>query len=190
MLSNDIGKMHFRRMDEGTRADFEVMQRVHEQNLANLPGLLLGMLNNLEGDDAYPVNRLTHSLQTATRALRDNKDEEYVVCCLLHDACEALGPFNHGEVIAAILRPFISEGNHWMLKMHGVFQTYFYGEKLGIDKNQRENYHDSPFYERTVEFTSKYDQTSFDPDYRHEPLSTFESMVRCVLSKPWSPPVA
>jgi predicted HD phosphohydrolase len=190
MNSDDIGKMHFTRMDEGTRADFQVLQRVHEQNLANLPDLLLDMLKSLKGDEAYPVDRLTHCLQTATRAHRDGKDEEYVVCCLLHDACEALGPFNHGEVIAAILRPFIGDANRWMLEMHGIFQTYFYGEQIGIDKNQRERYRSSPYYDRTVEFTAKYDEVSFDPDYPCEPLSTFEPMVRRLLSKEWSPPAA
>ena len=163
MTDNRIGKMHFRRMDEGSRADFKVMQRVHEQHLANLPDLLLGMLNSLNADDAYPVDRLTHSLQAATRAYRDGKDEEYVVCCLLHDVCESLAPFNHGEVIAAILRPFISEANHWMLAKHGIFQTYFYGEQLGIDKNQREQYRSSLHYERTVEFTARYDEVSPNP---------------------------
>jgi predicted HD phosphohydrolase len=190
MSKDEIGKMHFRRMDEGTRADFEVMQRVHEQNLANLPDLLLGMLGSLKGDEAYPVNRLTHCLQTATRAYRDGKDEEYVVCCLLHDVCESLGPLNHGEVIAAILRPFVSEANRWMLEKHGIFQTYFYGDKIGIGKNRRERYRSSPFFERTVEFTAKYDEVSFDPDYPNEPLATFEPMVRRVLNKQWSPPEA
>ena len=190
MASDDIGKMHFKRMDEGTTADFQVLQRVHEQNLAKLPDLLLEMLKSLKGDEAYPVDRLTHCLQAATRAYRDGKDDEYVVCCLLHDVCEALGPFNHGEVIAAILRPFIGEANRWMLEMHGIFQTYFYGEHIGIDKNQRERYRASPHYDRTVEFTSKYDEVSFDPDYPSEPLATFEPMVRRLLMKQWSPPAA
>ncbi|MDX1401937.1 MAG: phosphohydrolase [Kiloniellales bacterium] len=188
MASDDIGKMHFKRMDEGTRADFQVMARVHEQNLANLPDLLMGMLTSLKGDEAYPVDRLAHSLQSATRALRDGKDEEYIVCCLLHDVCEALGPFNHGAVIAAILKPFICEANAWMLEKHGVFQTYFYGDQIGIGKNQREKYRDSPYYDRTVEFTSRYDEVSFDPDYPSEPLSAFEPMLRGVLKKKWSPP--
>lgn len=188
MTEDPIGKMHFKHMDEGTKADFQVLARVHEQNIARLPDLLLGMMSSLKGDEAYPVDRLTHSLQTATRAHRDGMDEEYVVCCLLHDVCEALGPFNHGEVIAAILKPFIGEANHWMLEKHGVFQTYFYGDQIGIDKNQRERYRDSPHYQRTIEFTSKYDEVSFDPDYPSEPLSTFEPMVRRVLTKQWSPP--
>ncbi|MBV8463394.1 MAG: HD domain-containing protein [Acidimicrobiales bacterium] len=181
-------KMHFRRMDEGTDADFAVLQRVHTENVAKLPGLLLGMLGQLGADQAYPVDRLTHSLQTATRALRDGRDEEYVVCCLFHDIGESLGPFNHGEVAAAILRPFVSADNTWMLAHHPTFQTYFYGPHLGIDPNERDAYVTSPFYDRTVEFCARYDEVSFDPDYPCEPLETFEPMVRRILAKDWSPP--
>ena len=71
-----LGKMHFDRLDAGTDADFEVMRRVHERNLAKLPDLLLSMLSSLKGDAAYPVDRLEHSVQTATRAMRDGADEE------------------------------------------------------------------------------------------------------------------
>ncbi len=183
-----IGKMHFRRMDEGTDADFAVLARVHEENVRKLPELLMGLLTDLAGDEAYPVDRLEHSLQAATRALRDERDEEYVVCALLHDVGESLGPFNHGEVIAAILQPFVSEANHWMLRHHPVFQTYFYGEHLGIDPDAREQYRDSPHFERTAEFCALYDEVSFDADYDTEPMSTFEPMVRRVLSRDWSPP--
>ena len=93
-MASDIGKMHFRRMDEGTDADFAVLARVHEENIRKLPDLLIGLMTNLKADAAYPVDRLQHSLQTATRALRDGRDEEYVVCAVLHDLGESLGPFN------------------------------------------------------------------------------------------------
>src|SRR5262245_21217832 len=127
------GKMHFTRMDEGTDADYEVLKGVHVRNLAALPDLLLGMLTALGTDANYPIDRLEHSLQTATRAMRDGADEEMIVCALFHDVGESLGPMNHGEVVAAILRPFISEANHWMLFHHPLFQTYFYGRHLGLD---------------------------------------------------------
>lgn len=188
MTDTDPGKMHFTRMDAGTDADFEILARVHEQNLAALPDLLMGMLADLRADAAYPVDRLQHSLQAATRALRDSADEELIVCALLHDVGESLGPFNHGAVVAAILAPFISEANRWMLEHHGIFQTYFYGEHLGLDPNAREAYRDNPNYELTVRFTSRYDEVSFDPDYPNEPMSTFEPMVRRVLSRSWTPP--
>ena len=181
-------QMHFRRMDEGTDSDFAVLAHVHEQNVAGLPDLLMGMLTDLRSDESYPVDRCEHSLQAATRALQDGRDEEYVVCALLHDIGESLGPFNHGDVVAAILRPFVSEANHWMLAHHPVFQVYFYGQHLGIDPNERDAYRDSPHFDRTAEFCRLYDEVSFDVDYPSEPMSTFDPMVRRVLHKEWTPP--
>lgn len=181
-------KMQFHKMDDMTPADFEILKKVHEENLEHLPDLLLRLLKELDGDDAYPVDRLTHSLQAATRALRDGRDEEYVVVALLHDVGEALGPLNHGEVIGSVLRPFISEANHWMLINHPLFQTYFYGSEVGIDPNGREIYRGHPYFDRTAEFCAKYDEVSFDPLYQSEPLETFIPMVRRVLSKKWTAP--
>ena len=180
--------MHFRRMDEGTDEDFALLAEVHDRSIRDLPDLLLGMLTDLTADTAYPVDRLEHSLQTATRALRDDREEEYVVCCLLHDAGESLGPFNHGEVMAAVLKPFVSTANYWMLAHHPVFQLYYIGQHLGTDPNERDHFVTSPFYDRTVEFCARYDEVSFDADYPSEPLSTFEPMVRRVLDLHWTPP--
>ncbi len=187
-MTTEHDRMHFRRMDEGTDADFALLAKVHASAVAALPDLLLGMVAQLGADDYYPIDRRSHSLQTATRALRDGRDEEYVVCALLHDVAESLGPFNHGEVAAAILHPFIGNENYWMLAHHQVFQVYFFGQHLGIDPNERDQFISSPYYDRTVEFTSLYDEVSFDPDYENEPLETFEPMVRRVLSKDWTPP--
>lgn len=181
-------KMHFTRMDEGTDEDFRILQHVHEQTLHNLPDRLLGLLDALRTDTAYNITRRDHCLQSATRALRDGKDEEYVVVALLHDVCETLGPFNHGEVIGAILKPFICRDNYFLLAQHGLFQTYFFGKHLGLDPNARERFKSDPAYERTVEFCAKYDEVSFDPSYPNEPVSTFEPMVRRLLAKAWTPP--
>ena len=186
-MAESPGKMHFRHMDEGSDDDFRILTEVHRQTLEDLPDLLLDMLTRLKGDEAYPIDRLAHSLQTATRALRDGRDEEYVVCALLHDVAESIGPFNHGEIAAAILKPFVSVENYWMLAHHQVFQVYFFGQHLGLDPNERDAFVASPFYDRTVDFTALYDEVSFDPDYDTEPMSTFEPMVRRVLAKDWTP---
>ncbi len=185
-----VGKMHFDRLDDGTDADFQVLKRVHERNLANLPDVLLSMLGGLKDDAAYPIDRLDHSTQTATRAMRDGADEELVVCALFHDIGETLGPLNHGEVAAAILKPFISEENYWVLAHHPIFQTYFYARHLGLDPNARERYKASPYYQACVDFTTNWDEVSFDPEYESEPVSTFEPMVRRVLARQWEAPGA
>jgi predicted HD phosphohydrolase len=183
-------KMHFTRMDQGTDEDFKILKRVHESTLKQLPDRLMGMLNDLSGDQAYNLNRKDHSLQTATRALRDGANEELIVVALFHDVGEALGPMNHGEIAAAILHPFISENNYNMLKYHGLFQTYFFAAHLGLDPNAREQYKSQPWYQQTVDFCAKYDEVSFDPAYKNEPMSTFEPMVRRLLNRPWLPPAS
>ena len=140
-------KMHFRRMDEGTDADFpRPPATLHPRPTSPaLPGLLLDMLTDApRRTRPTPSTGSTHSLQSATRALRDDRDEEYVVCCLFHDIGESLGPFNHGEVAAAILRPFVSVDNYWMIAHHPTFQTYFYGQHLGIDPERAGRVRDQP----------------------------------------------
>jgi predicted HD phosphohydrolase len=181
-------KMRFTRMDQGTDSDFQILKHVHERTLQRLPDRLFAMLNDLGQDTAYNITRRDHCLQAATRALRDGKDEEYVVVALMHDVGEPLGPFNHGEVIASILRPFICRDNYFMLAQHGLFQTYFFAAHLGLDPNARDKFKRDPAYERTVEFCARYDEVSFDPAYPNEPLSVFEPMVRRLLAKQWTPP--
>src|SRR3546814_13422859 len=79
---------------------------------------ILARLKLLAGDyGGGPVDRLTHCLQTATRAHRDGRDEEYVVMALLHDIGDTLGAFNHPDIAAAILKPFLSEENHWIVQI-------------------------------------------------------------------------
>jgi predicted HD phosphohydrolase len=183
-----LEKMHFRRMDQGSDEDFQILKRVHEKTLADLPDSLMTMVNDLSADQAYNLNRRGHSLQAATRALRDGADEELIVVALFHDIGESLGPMNHGEIAASILRPFISTVHYNLLKYHGLFQTYFYARHLGLDPNARDQFKHEPWYQPTVDFCAKYDEISFDPAYRNEPISTFAPMVRRVLNKPWLPP--
>ena len=126
----------------------------------------------------FPVSRLEHSLQTATRAERDGRDPEYVLCALLHDIGDTLAPYNHPDIAAGILKPFVSEANHWMVAHHGIFQGYYFWHYLGADRHAKDAYRDSPYYEQTEEFCAKYDQSAFDPTYPSNPLSHYEPLVR------------
>ena len=91
---------------------------------------------------------------------------------------------NHPDVAAAILKPFVSEANLFMVANHGAFQGYYFFEYLGLDKNMREQFKDSPHYEYCAQFCHLYDQAAFDPDYESEPLEFFAPMVERVFSKP------
>ncbi len=129
----------------------------------------------------FPVNRLEHSLQTATRAERDGRDDEYVLCALLHDIGDTLSPYSHPDIAAGILKPFVSEANHFMVKNHGFFQGYYFWHYVGGDRNAREQFRDSEFFDHTEEFCAKYDQTAFDADYVSNPLEHYEPLIRDLL---------
>jgi predicted HD phosphohydrolase len=143
---------------------------------------VIGLLRELAFDHGgFPVDRLEHSLQTATRAERDGRDDEYVLCALVHDIGDTLSPYNHPDIAAAILKPFVSEANHFMVQHHGEFQGYYFWHYIGLDKDAREQWRDSPYFEHTEEFCAKYDQTAFDADYRSNPLEHYEPLIRQIL---------
>jgi len=175
----------FRAMTEGTQEDYQKIFAAAMSFNAGLAGRIIDHLKLLDGDyGGFPVDRLTHCLQTATRAHRDGRDEEYVVCALLHDIGDTLGGYNHQDVAAAILKPFISEKNHWMIANHGIFQGYYFFHHVGLDRNMRDQFKDHPYYQDTEEFCHKYDQMAFDPDYESEPLEFFIPMVERVFAAP------
>ena len=150
-----------------------------------MPTRILAHLQLLEGDfGGFPVDRLTHSLQTASRAWHDGRDEEYVVCALLHDIGDTLGSYNHPDIAAAILKPFVSPENLWMVEKHGIFQGYYFFHHLGMDRHLREQFSDHPLYQYTAEFCAKYDAAAFDPAYESLPLSFFEPMLQRLFAQP------
>ena len=139
------------------------------------------------GNEGLPVTRYEHMLQCATRAHLDGRDEEYVVCALLHDIGDLLGFYNHQDIAAAILKPFVSEKNLWMVQQHALFQGYYFFHHHGGDRNARDKFRDHPHFEYAAEFCEKYDQCAFDPAYNSQPFAFFEPMVRRVLERPsWS----
>jgi predicted HD phosphohydrolase len=180
-IATESAKFHA--MTEGTAEDWKIIGKSLEPFARELPNRVLAHLKMLDGDcGGFAVDRLQHSLQTATRAFRDGRDEEYVVCALLHDMGDILGPRNHADIAAAILKPFVSEQNHWMVEQHGIFQGYYFFHHLGLDREMREAFRGHPAFEYTAQFCHLYDQAAFDPAYDSMPLSAFEPMVHRVFS--------
>ena len=175
-------------MKNGTKEDYLFLDK-HEKDFASKTAdriikYMSGLTETLEG---YQVSRLEHSLQSATRAYNNKENEEMIVATLLHDIGDELAPMNHSEYAAAILKPYVSEKTHWIVEKHGEFQTYYYAHYLGGDKYKREKYKDHEFYQDTIDFCEKYDQNSFDPNYKSLPLKFFEPMVKKIFSrKPYS----
>jgi predicted HD phosphohydrolase len=182
MTTTPVSRTMFRSFEESTAEDWAIIAPQLNVTQSLVADHLLEQLRYLRSDHGgFPVDRLEHSLQTATRAQRDGRDDEYVLCALVHDVGDTLAPFNHPAVGAAILKPFVSEANHWMVEHHGIFQGYYFWHHIGMDRHAREQYRDSPYFEYTEEFCAKYDQTAFDADYRSEPLEHFEPIVRALL---------
>jgi predicted HD phosphohydrolase len=175
----------FHAMTEGTKEDWDKIAVGAIELAAGLPDRVLAHLRLLGGDyGGFAVDRLAHSLQTATRAHRADRDDEYVFCALIHDIGDLLGPLNHADVAAAVVKPFVSEQNHWMVEKHAIFQGYYFFHHLGLDPDMREQFRGHEWFDYTADFCHEYDQPAFDPGYDTLPLEHFEPLVRQVMSSP------
>jgi predicted HD phosphohydrolase len=184
-MNDQPERAHFTAMQHGTAEDWAVISSHFFPFARALPDRILKHLQLLDGDyGGFPVDRLQHSLQTATRAHRAGEDEPYVVAALLHDIGDTLGSYNHPDIAAAILKPFVNEKLHWIVAQHGIFQGYYFFHHLGLDRDLREQYRGHPQFADTARFCELYDQAAFDPAYDSAPLEFFEPMVRRVFERP------
>lgn len=179
----------YTRMDQGDEEDYHLTAELFDRSrcVVGHADAVLDHLKFLLGDPiGHQIDRFEHSLQTATRAFRDGRSEEYVVMALLHDIGDTLAPHNHGDIAAGLLKPYLNEELHFIVKNHAIFQGYYFWhlDGRGRDRNARERFRNNPFFEATAEFCEKYDQPSFDPAYDTLPLRTFEPMLRRVLAAP------
>jgi predicted HD phosphohydrolase len=175
----------FIRMEDGTFEEYQYLDRIYQKLNHGLADNLIANLKLLKGDKmGYQIDRYEHSLQSATRAMRDGQDEELIVCALLHDVGDLIAPENHSQLAAAILRPYVSDQNHWIIEHHGIFQGYYYFHHMGMDRYERERYRGHPAFQACADFCHKYDQNSFDPTYDTAPIEHFEPMVQRLFAKP------
>ena len=180
--------VNFTEMKYGTKEDYLLLDKHEKKYIEGTADRLLKFMSDLTSTlEGYKISRLEHSLQTATRALKDKASDEMVVAALLHDIGDELAPLNHSEYAAAVLKPYVSEKCHWIVEKHGEFQMYYYAHHLGGNKNQREKYKGHKYYQETVNFCENWDQKSFDPNYKSLLLKEFEPMVKKIFSrKPYS----
>ena len=183
-----MNKVSFKEMKKGTKEDYLLLDK-HEKKFAqNTAERILNFMETLTDTlEGYKISRLEHSLQTATRALKDGASDEMIVAALLHDIGDELAPLNHSEYAAAVLKPYVSEKTHWIIEKHGEFQMYYYAHHLGGNKNQREKYKGHKYYQATIDFCENWDQKSFDPNFKTLPLKSFEPLVKKIFNrKPYS----
>jgi predicted HD phosphohydrolase len=183
MSHYDDRKVAFTTMADGTRADYELVFEHEKEQIDSQADRIMDWLRQMEGPSPYQISRLDHVLQSATRAERDGADTETIVCALLHDIGDIIGTANHSQVAAALIRPYVTEQNWWIVNQHGLFQGYYWLPHYGRDANERDRYIDHPYYEATVRFCAEWDQNCFDPAYQHEPLEHFEPMVREIFAR-------
>jgi len=177
-------KVKFVEMKDGDKEDYDLLAKFEDKYIEGTAERVIHILKNLDSSlGGYQVSRLEHSLQAASRALRDNADEEMIVASLLHDIGDEIAPLNHSDISAAVLRPFVSEKTHWIVQKHGLFQSYYYNHHYGQDRNLRDKYIDHPFFEATLNFCDTYDQNSFDPNYETIKLEEFVPMVHRIFNR-------
>jgi predicted HD phosphohydrolase len=184
--------MGFVRMDQGKDEDWTVIARGVARWQSLLPKRIKSMLLQLAGQShGFEVNQLQHSLQTATRALRDKAPEEMIVAALCHDIGTAISTENHSAIAAEILKPYVSPEVYEIVRTHQDFQRSHYHVTVGRDPQARKQYSNESWYMTACRFSDEWDQTSFDPDYDNLPLEHFEPMIDRIFSSTrngYSPP--
>jgi predicted HD phosphohydrolase len=175
----------FHDMSESTQEDWAIIMAEQAPFAQSGGQRVLAHLKLLDGDyGGFPVDRLTHCLQTATRAYRDGRPDDYVVMALIHDIGDTLGAFNHPDIAAAIIKPFVSEELLWIVQHHGIFQGVNFFHHIGLNRDMREQFRGHEHFAATEEFIDKYDCPAFDPDYDTLPLEFFEPMVMKLFERP------
>ena len=183
-----MDKVNFTQMKDGSKEDYLLLDKHEKKYIEGTAERLLKFMSGLNSTlEGYKISRLEHSLQTATRALNDKAGDEMIVAALFHDIGDELAPLNHSEYAAAVLKPYVSEKTRWIVEKHGEFQMYYYAHHLGGNRNQRDKYRGHKYYQETIDFCEKWDQMSFDPNFKSLPLKEFEPFVKKIFGrKPYS----
>jgi len=182
---SDSKTVSFTQMKDGTKDDYMLLETLEKPFLALTGDRVLSELRShgqstLEG---YPITRLEHGLQAATRAEADGADLDWVVGALLHDIGDGLAPQNHDRFSAEVVRPFVRWDVAWCIEHHGIFQSFYYGRHYGWDENARDEFSSHPCFESCATFCERWDQSSFDPDYVSKPLEYWKPMVKQVFAR-------
>jgi predicted HD phosphohydrolase len=172
-------------MDEGQVQEWMAIGQEVAKRQARMPQIIKSMLAQLEEQmDGFNINQLQHGLQTATRAERDGASEEMIVAALCHDIGKAISIDNHPAIAAEILKPYVSRETYDIVRTHQDFQGRHYYALMGKNPNAREQYENEAWYEKAVQFTDEWDQTSFDDQYDTLPLAHFEPLIDRIFAQP------
>ena len=176
-------KISFTRLGDGTVEEYAYLDTLDHELNKNYPADLIALFRGTDRETGYPLNPMRHSLQTATRAMRDGADDEMVFAALFHDIADRISPINHAAVGAEMLRPFIGPRAHWILAHHAIFQGYYFWHHIGRDRNAREKYRGHLYFKDCAEFCERWDSISFDLHYDTMPLEAFMPVINRVLAR-------
>lgn len=175
----------FTEMEHETKEDYILLTSLFEEHNKDLSDRLLTALEAYkEIYYGYKISRYEHALQCATRAYHNNEEDDVIVSCLFHDIGGELSPYNHGELAAAILKPFVSDKMYWIIKYHPIFQQYVWAHHIGGNRDTRDVFKSHPYYQEAIKFCNEYDQNSFDPEFESFSLDFFAPIVKRVFSNP------
>jgi predicted HD phosphohydrolase len=175
----------FNRVSDSTADDWTVIARAVAAGQRQVPSHVLEMLASLEHvTDEFPVNQLQHALQTADLARAAGADDEVVVAALCHDIGKAVSVPGHGDIAAAILRPYVREDVSWVVSVHELYQGAHFFHHLGIDPNLRRNYESHPAHGLAVQFVDEWDERAFDAERPTSNLGDYEQLVTSVFTNP------
>lgn len=174
----------FTRVDQATTLDWQIIDAAVRGQQSGVADTVLNMLRTLRGLYAgFSIDQHMHVTQTATRAKRANASDELIVVGLVHDMAKIISNYNHPEIVASIVRPYVSDGSYRLLRHHMEFQWKNYGAQAGLPTNLRDRYAGEPWYADAARFSDEWDQTSFDASYDALPLEEFEPLVRSFFGK-------
>ena len=191
-MSDPAYTVDFTEMKYGTREEYLKLREIEIEYMAETPARLIQALEQQDKESlaGYKITRAAHGLQSASRAWDEGADIDWIVGALLHDSGDGLAPHNHGEMAAAVLKPFVREEVTWCVDKHGAFQMVYYAHHYGWNREERAKFKDHPHYQACVDFCEFWDQASFDPDYNTRPLSFFTPLVEEVFARtPYDPDV-
>ena len=176
-----------KKMDDLSRSDWENLtnyRKIYNRDQQAKQALSMLKIQKDAPSYGFRINNYRHCLQSATMVYRDGGDDEAVVVALFHDLGFSVCPDNHGEFSAALLANYISDRHYWMLCHHATFLNYHAKTHPKVKYNAREKYLGHPHFEYTVEWVSRYDQTSIQSHYDTAPIEFFEPMVYRVFNRP------
>ena len=75
-----MSTVKFNEMKDGDKEDYLLLQQMEEEYVSDTSDRIIKVLKNLDSSfGGYKVSRLEHSLQAASRAWRDEANEEMIV---------------------------------------------------------------------------------------------------------------